>query len=210
MSPPPETRTTDPPHARFILPLAAGGLVLALLLFGVGLYFWFSGRAVAAIGGPFVLEDGNGQTVTDRSFRGKYMLVYFGYTYCPDVCPTTLTDVAGALDKLGSKAGQVQPVFITVDPQRDTPSVMKQYAAAISPRIIGLTGTPEQIDTVEREYHVYAAKHVTGPGPNEYSMDHSSILYLMGPNGRFIAPVDAEDTATQLAQTLGGLISQKG
>lgn len=208
MSQPIETHaTTDLPRARFLLPLVTGGLVLALVLFGIGLYLWLSGSATAAIGGPFALENGNGQTVTDRDFRGKYMLVYFGYTYCPDVCPTTLTEVAGALDKLGPKASLVQPVFITVDPQRDTPAVIKQYASAFSPRIIGLTGTPEQIAKVEREYHVFAAKEVTGPGPNDYAMGHSSVLYLMGPNGRFIAPIDADQTAPQLAQTLAGLIS---
>ncbi len=210
MSLPPEARTTDSPRARFLLPLAFGGLVLALLLFGTGLYFWLSGNTGAAIGGPFVLEDGNGQAVTNRSFSGKYMLVYFGYTYCPDVCPTTLNEVAGAIEKLGPKAERVQPLFITVDPQRDTPAAMKQYTAAFSPRIIGLTGTPEQIGNVEREYHVYAAKHVTGPGPNDYGMDHSSILYLMGPDGHFIAPIDADETATELAQTLAGMISKQG
>ncbi|HJS84873.1 MAG TPA: SCO family protein, partial [Acetobacteraceae bacterium] len=127
MSLPPDTRTTDLPPARFLLPLVTGGLVLALILFGIGLYLWLSNAPTASIGGPFALENGNGQTVTDRDFRGKYMLVYFGYTYCPDVCPTTLTEVAGALDKLGPKAARVQPIFITVDPQRDTPAVIKQY-----------------------------------------------------------------------------------
>ena len=207
MSSPPDARTADPPSLRFLVPLVMGGLVLAVLLFGIGLYLWLSGGAKAAIGGPFVLENGNGEAVTDRRFRGKYMLVYFGYTYCPDVCPTTLTEVAGALDKLGPKAALVQPIFITVDPQRDTPAAIKQYVSAFSPRIIGLTGTPAQIAEVEREYHVYAAKHVTGPGPNDYGMDHSSVLYLMGPDGRFVAPIDADQTAPQLAQTLAGLIS---
>ncbi|MBV8616909.1 MAG: SCO family protein [Acetobacteraceae bacterium] len=207
MPSPPETRTADPPSLRVLIPLVTGGLVLALVLFGIGLYLWLSGTATAAIGGPFTLENGNGQAVTDRDFRGKYMLVYFGYTYCPDVCPTTLTELAGALDKLGPKAARVQPVFITVDPQRDTPATIKQYTSAFSPRIVGLTGTPEQIAAVERAYHVFAAKHVTGPGPNDYGMDHSSVLYLMGPNGRFIAPIDADQTAPQLAQTLTKLVS---
>ncbi|MBV9117911.1 MAG: SCO family protein [Acetobacteraceae bacterium] len=190
-----------------MVPLVTGSLVLALVLFGIGVYLWLSGTATAAIGGPFTLENGNGQAVTDRDFRGKYMLVYFGYTYCPDVCPTTLTEVAGALDKLGPKAARVQPIFITVDPQRDTPAVIKQYTGAFSPRIVGLTGTPDQIAAVERAYHVYAAKHVTGPGPNDYGMDHSSVLYLMGPDGRFIAPLDADQTAPRLAKRLAGLIT---
>ncbi|MBV8869260.1 MAG: SCO family protein [Acetobacteraceae bacterium] len=207
MPSPPDSRTADPPSLRFLVPLVTGGLVLALVLFGIGVYLWLSGTATAAIGGPFTLENGNGQAVTNRDFRGKYMLVYFGYTYCPDVCPTTLTELAGALDKLGPKAARVQPIFITVDPQRDTPAVIKQYTGAFSPRIVGLTGTPDQIAAVERAYHVYAAKHVTGPGPNDYGMDHSSVLYLMGPDGRFVAPIDADQTAPQLAKRLAGLIT---
>lgn len=192
---------------RLAIGLAFGGLVLAILLFGTGLFLWLSGHSRAAIGGPFTLENGAGQTVTASSFRGKYMLVYFGYTYCPDVCPTTLNEVAGALDKLGPKADRLAPIFITVDPQRDTPAVIKQYTGAFSPRLIGLTGSPAQIDKAEREYHVYAAKHVTGPGPNDYSMDHSSFLYLMAPDGTFLAPIDADQSASQLAAQLSKFIS---
>jgi protein SCO1/2 len=127
------------------------------------------------------------------------MLIYFGYTFCPDVCPTTLNALAGALDKLGSRADRVQPLFITVDPKRDTPSVIGQYTAAFSPRIIGLTGTNEQISAAEKEYRVYAAEHRTGPGPNDYSMDHSSIIYLMGPDGHFIAPIRADTDSAAMA-----------
>ena len=118
------------------------GLVVAVLMLGTGAFIWLSGGGTASlVGGPFMLEDGNGKQVTDRDFRGKYMLVYFGYTFCPDVCPTTLNEVADALDHLGAKADRLQPIFITVDPKRDTPAVMKQYAAAFTPRLIGLTGT---------------------------------------------------------------------
>ena len=210
MSKPPNPRvrpSDDRSRARFALPFAAAGLLLALGLFGAGVFFWLTGSAGAAIGGPFTLENGSGQTVTDRSFRGKYMLVYFGYTYCPDVCPTTLNEVAGALEQLGPKAKLIQPLFITVDPARDTPAAIRQYVHAFTPQLMGLTGTPEQIDRVEREYRVYSAKRVTGPGPNDYTMDHSSVLYLMGPNGQFIAPIDAEETASQLAKKLAGLVS---
>lgn len=194
-------------RSRLVLFLAAGGLLLALAMFGAGLFIWLSGSAVGAIGGPFTLENGDGQTVTPASFRGEYMLVYFGYTYCPDVCPTTLNEVAAALDKLGPKAKRIQPLFITVDPARDTPAALKQYTSAFSPRLMGLTGTPEEIAQAEREYHVYAAKHVVGPGPNDYTMDHSSVLYLMGPDGRFVAPLDAAGSAADLAQKLGDLVS---
>jgi protein SCO1/2 len=185
------------------------GLLLAVLLLAAGGYLFLSGSQPAAltVGGPFSLIDGDGKPVTDQTWRGKYMLVYFGYTYCPDVCPTTLTSVAAALDKLGPKADQIQPLFITVDPKRDTAAVVKQYAAAFSPRLIGLTGTPEQIAAAAKEYRVYYAEHRTGPGPDDYSMDHSSVLYLMGPDGRFIAPVRADQDGPEIAAALTKLMS---
>jgi len=184
------------------------GLLVSLLLLGTGAFLWLNGEAGGpVVGGPFTLVSGDGHTVTDRDFRGKYLLVYFGYTYCPDVCPTTLNAVAGALDKLGSTADRLQPLFITVDPRRDTPEVIKQYTAAFSPRLLGLTGTPAEIAAVAKEYHVYYAEDRTGPGPNDYSMDHSSILYLMGPDGRFIAPIRADGTSADIAAQLGKLMS---
>jgi len=184
------------------------GLLIAVLLLGTGAFIWLSGGGTASlIGGPFVLEDSNGKQVTDRAFLGEYMLVYFGYTYCPDVCPTTLNDVADALDRLGPEAAKLQPIFITVDPKRDTPAVMKQYTAAFTPRLIGLTGTPEQIADAAKEYRVYYAEHRTGPGPDDYSMDHSSILYLMGPDGKFIAPIRADESGAQMATDLAKLMS---
>jgi protein SCO1/2 len=134
-----------------LVPYAIMGLLLAVLLLGAGGFLWLSGDGggkAIGIGGPFTLEDGSGRTVTDRDFRGKYMLVYFGYTFCPDVCPTTLTAVADAMDKLGPDAAKVRPVFITVDPARDTPAVVKKYIAAFGPEITGLTGTPEEIARV--------------------------------------------------------------
>jgi protein SCO1/2 len=185
------------------------GVLVAVILVGTGVVLWMgNGRSGAfSLGGPFVLQDDNGRTVTDQSFRGKYMLVYFGYTFCPDVCPTTLNAVADAMDKLGGKADRVQPLFITVDPKRDTAPVMKQYVAAFGSRIEGLTGTPDQISQVAKEYKVYYAEHRTGPGPNDYSMDHSSVLYLMGPDGQFIAPLRADESGDQMAARLAQLIS---
>ncbi|PPQ26303.1 SCO family protein [Rhodopila globiformis] len=188
---------------------AALGLVLAALLLGVGGFMWFSGGAGnggLSVGGPFTLQDGSGKTVTDRDFRGQYMLVYFGYTFCPDVCPTTLTAVADAMDKLGPAASRIRTVFITVDPARDTPAVVGKYAAAFGPNIVGLTGTPEEIAKVAREYRVYYAKHRTGPGPNDYAMDHSSVLYLMDPKGGFVAPVRADQSGDQIAAALRKLM----
>jgi protein SCO1/2 len=185
------------------------GLAMALLLIGTGGYIWLSGGSPPGIsvGGTFALTSGDGKPVTDTDFRGKYMLVYFGYTYCPDVCPTTLNAVADALDKLGPKADKIKPLFITVDPKRDTPAVVKQFAAAFGTRIEGLTGSAAQIATVAKEYRVYYAEHRTGPGPDDYTMDHSSVLYLMGPDGRFIAPIRADMPGDRMAAALAKLVS---
>jgi len=203
--------STQPPSQatrRPALIYGAIGLVAALLILGTGTFVWLTqGGTASLVGGPFTLENGSGQLVTDRNFRGKYMLVYFGYTFCPDVCPTTLSEVADAMDKLGAKADRLQPIFISVDPKRDTPDVVKQYAAAFGPRLIGLTGTPEQIAAVAKEYRVYYAEHRTGPGPNDYSMDHSSVLYLMGPDGKFVAPIRPDENGTEMAADLSRLMS---
>jgi protein SCO1 len=183
--------------------------LMAILLVGAGVFLWLSssgGNNPIGIGGPFALEDGNGKPVTDKDFSGRYMLVYFGYTFCPDICPTTLNAVADAMDKLGPTASRIQPLFITVDPKRDTPAVVKQYTAAFGPSIEGLTGTPEQIAAVAKAYRVYYAEHRTGPGPNDYSMDHSSVLYLMGPTGNFVAPLRADQSGDDIAANLKKLM----
>lgn len=185
------------------------GLLVAVMLLAAGGYLFLSGSQPAglSVGGPFSLIDGDRKPVTDQTWHGKYLLVYFGYTFCPDVCPTTLSNVADALDRLGPKADRLQPLFITVDPKRDTPAVVKQYAAAFGSRIVGLTGTPEQIAAAAKAYRVYYAEHRTGPGPDDYSMDHSSVLYLMGPDGRFVAPVRADQTGAEMAASLAKLMS---
>jgi protein SCO1/2 len=200
------TKPEPPPHR---ILYATMGLLLVLLLAGAGGFLWLSGNGgngPVSIGGPFTLQDGSGKLVTDHDFRGKYMLVYFGYTFCPDVCPTTLTAVADAMDKLGPAAARVQPIFITVDPKRDTPKVVKQYAAAFGPSIVGLTGTAEEVATAAKEYRVYYAEHSTGPGADDYSMDHSSVLYLMGPDGGFVAPVRADQSGDEIAASLKKLM----
>jgi protein SCO1 len=184
------------------------GLLVAVLLLGAGSFIWLTrGGTATLVGGPFTLQDGDGRQVADRNYRGKYLLIYFGYTYCPDVCPTTLTQMADALDRLGPNADRLQPIFITIDPKRDTPAVVKQYAAAFSPRLIGLTGSPEQIAGVAREYRVYYAEHRTGPGPGDYAMDHSSILYLIGPDGKFVAPIRADQTGAEMASDIAKYMS---
>ncbi len=180
---------------------------MAVVLIAAATLWLTAGNGGPTIGGPFNLVNGDDKPVTDRDFRGRYMLVYFGYTFCPDVCPTTLNQVAGALDQLGPRADRVQPIFISVDPGRDTPAVVKQFAAAFTPRLMGLTGTPEQIAQVAKEYRVYYAIHRTGSGPNDYTVDHSSILYLMDPAGRFLAPIPADGTAAEIAASINHYVS---
>ncbi len=136
-----------------------------------------------ALGGPFALLDERGQGVTQQDFAGRWMLLYFGYSFCPDVCPTELGVMAAAVDALPeAAAGQVVPVFISVDPERDTPQHLAGYVAAFHPRLRGLTGTPEQVAEAARRYRVYYAK-VQRPDVTDYLMDHSSFIYLVGPDG---------------------------
>ena len=144
----------------------------------------------APIGGPFTLTNQAGRTVGDADFRGKLMLVYFGYSYCPDVCPTTLNQMMRAYASLPpEQQAEIAPIFVTVDPERDTVSQMDQYVTSFSPALIGLTGTPEQVAAIERGYHVYARKSGSG---ETYLMDHSSIIYLMGKDGRFLRHFDGD------------------
>jgi protein SCO1/2 len=182
-----------------VLALAAGAAI-----FG---YQRFTGGEAGTlqIGGPFELVDGAGRTVTDRDFRGRWMLVYFGYTNCPDACPTALGDMAAALDRLGEARSRVVPIFITVDPEHDTPEVMKSYTAAFSPDLVGLTGTTDQIHQARRGYRVYAGRH---PGTDGgYTVDHSSIIYLMDPKGRFVTNFTQQNGPDEIAQRLKELIS---
>ena len=157
----------------------------------------------ATVGGPFRLTDQTGKTVTDADFRGRYMLIYFGYTHCPDACPTMLSDMASAIDQLPAKdRAKLVPIFITVDPERDIPATMGEYAQAFGPSFIGLTGSQADITKAEEAYHVYAKKHPLKSG--DYAMDHSSILYVMGPDGVFLGVV--QDTKPGLmAQQLQSL-----
>ena len=136
------------------------------------------------IGGPFALIDHTGKPRTDQDFRSKLLLIYFGYTYCPDVCPTDLQQIALAVDKLGSAGAAVQPLFITIDPERDTAAHLAEYVSLFQPRMIGLTGTPEQIRRVALAYKVYYAK--VPPDSPDYVVDHSSFIYLVDEAGKYI------------------------
>ncbi len=178
----------------------------AVLLGGAGAAAWIGLQRpkTMSIGGPFTLLDGAGKTVTDRSFRGKWMLVYFGYTHCPDACPTALQDMANAVDLLGPKQRDVALVFITVDPARDTPDIMREYVKNFDAPIAGLSGTADQVDKAAKAYRVYYAKHPTADG---YDMDHSSVIYVMNPDGDFVTNFSQENTPDQIAAKLKTLVS---
>ncbi len=183
---------------------------VAILAVG-GALVWRGGltyRAPAAsdIGGPFHLTAENGARVDERILKGKWSAVYFGYTDCPDVCPTTLAALTQAIGELGAKARSLQVVFITIDPERDTPGQLRAYLSNSSfPRgALGLTGSAADIRAVAAAYHVYYSRHGQGPG---YSVDHTSILYLMDPKGRFVRPVSPgspADMAGQIAAAMAG------
>lgn len=158
-------------------------------------------RVGGSIGGPFALVDQDGRNVTDADFRGRYMLIYFGFTSCPDVCPTELQVMARALDSLGDKARAVKPMLITVDPERDTPAQLAGYVTLFHPDMAGLTGTPEQISAVARAYKVYYAKAPQEGG--DYTMDHSSFIYLMGPDGGFLDVYPHGTPPERIAESIG-------
>lgn len=154
------------------------------------------------LGGPFSLVDQDGRLRTDRDFRGRWMLVYFGYSYCPDICPTELATMAAALDLLpAAVADQASPVFITIDPERDTPAQLKNYVPLFHPRLVGLTGSVAQIAPVLKEFRVFAEKRVV-EGASDYLMDHSSLFYLLGPDGRLRSVFRGGLPADQLAAGL--------
>jgi protein SCO1/2 len=177
-------------HSRLLLVCAAfaAGLVLCLgaitLIAGTN----FSGKVLApvAIGGPFRLLDQNGTAVTDQDMKGKPFLVFFGFTHCPDVCPTTLFDVSEVLRSLGPDADRAGALFITVDPERDTTAALKDYLGSFDPHVRGLTGDAEALAAVAKEYRVYYKKVPLDGG--DYTMDHTAIVYLMGKDGRFVSP----------------------
>jgi protein SCO1/2 len=188
------TRDTTPPQGtgmksgtRLVL-LGGLGALLAFGLCSLALLApGWTQNASAPIGGPFTLVAANGRTVSDRDLRGKWVLIYFGYTHCPDVCPTTLLEIAQTLGELGPLAADVQPVFITIDPERDTPESVAEFAAAFDPRIIGLSGTPAQIASVAKKYRVYYKKDARpGMKSEDYLMEHSAFVYLMGPTGAYV------------------------
>ena len=188
--------------------LLAATMIIAGILWHEGDRIVGLGRTVesgtATIGGPFALTDQDGKTRTPADFRGRFMLVYFGYSFCPDVCPTTLAEMGTALDKLGSRKDRIVPVFISIDPERDTPKVLKDYMTSFGTNFVGLTGSMKNVEKAARAYHVYIRKHPL-PGGN-YSMDHSGVIYLMGPDGRFVTYYEDELGPDKIADDLRGRI----
>jgi protein SCO1/2 len=189
--------------SRFLLPLA-----LSLVLVAPACSNQPAAEAPlkgAAIGGPFTLVDQNGRTVSDRDFAGRYRIVYFGFSHCPDVCPTDLQKIGAGLSRFEKKdperGARVQPIFITVDPERDTPAELKPWLAAFHPRLIGLTGTPAQIAPVAKEFAIFYQKQPVQPGGG-YGVQHTQIAYLMGPNGEPIALIPQDKDADAIAAEL--------
>ena len=199
------------------------GVAILVIVLGVGLaggsvgYLLYSDSNAEKIdpitmyppSGPFSLTDHTGKEVTDEDYRGKLLFVAFGYTYCPDICPTGLQDMSIVMDLLGEQADWVQPIFITIDPERDTPEVLKEYVAAFHPRLIGLTGTPRQIAKAAEGYRVYYNKTVppkAEAGDNgkredeDYSMGHTTSIYLVGTDGRGLAVFNFGMAATAVEE----------
>lgn len=156
--------------------------------------------APSAIGGPFSLTATDGSTVTDQTYTGKWQLIYFGYTFCPDACPTALSDMTLALQELGPRAAQVKPLFITVDPKRDTRTALADYLKSFDPRITGLTGSEVETTATAAAYHVYVKPQSDGGG--EYFVDHSAYVYVMDPHGKFVDVIDGATAGVAMAAML--------
>lgn len=186
-------------------PLVIATAFAASLVVGLLIMFWAMGGVSkvaqpAAIGGPFQLTDQNGKAVTDKSLKGKPTLIFFGYTHCPDVCPTSLFEISEVLRAMGKDADKVNALFISVDPERDTPATMKEYLSSFDPHLEGLSGDPAEIAKVITSYRVYAKKVPTKDG--DYTMDHTALIYLMDRDGRFVSPFNLKRTPEEAATEL--------
>ena len=207
-SPPVPPRT--PPRFAIVAIVFAGVLVIAAgVLLALALRETPRGAAgtalASAIGGPFQLIDQNGKPFSDADLKGKWHLIFFGYTHCPDACPTALNEMSLALDRLGMKRDEVGVVFITVDPERDTPDALKSYVQSFDAPIVALTGSPEAVAQAAKAYRVFYAKHPRPDG--DYDMDHSAVIYVMNPEGRFTATFTPDSSADAIVQRLQKLIS---
>jgi len=178
----------------------AGSLVIGLLVMLWALGGTRSIATPAAIGGPFQLTDQSGQTVTDKDMQGRPTLIFFGFTHCPDVCPTSLFEISEVLRAMGQDADRVNAYFISVDPDRDTADAMKEYLSSFDPHLKGLTGPPQDLAKVISEYRVYAKKVPLKDG--DYTMDHTALVYLMDRDGKFVAPFNLKRTPDEAAGDL--------
>jgi len=190
---------------RSIRPLVIVAAFGASLVVGLVLMLWAMGglknaTAPAAIGGPFQLTDQAGQTVTEKALQGRPTLIFFGFTHCPDVCPTALFEISEVLQAMGGDADRVNAYFVSVDPERDTPATMKDYLSSFDPHLKGLTGSPEAIAKVLSSYRVYARKVPLKDG--DYTMDHTALIYLMGKDGKFVSPFNLKRTPQEAATDL--------
>lgn len=186
-------------------PLVIATAFAASLVLGLLIMFWAMGGVSkvaqpAAIGGPFQLTDQTGKAVTDKDLKGKPTLIFFGYTHCPDVCPTSLFEISEVLRAMGKDADKVNAVFISVDPERDTPATMKDYLSSFDPHLEGLSGDPAETAKVITSYRVYAKKVPTKDG--DYTMDHTALIYLMDREGRFVSPFNLKRTPEEAAADL--------
>jgi protein SCO1/2 len=187
-------------HILLVFSAFLAGLVIFLGVILFMTQYQGTGGGLSAIGGPFKLIDQDGKPITDQDFRGRPFLVFFGYTHCPDICPTTLFEMSEVLRVLGKDADQVNALFVTVDPERDTAVMMKDYLSSFDPHLRGATGDQKAIDAVEKAYRVYAKKVLIGNG--DYSMDHTALVYLMDKQGRFVAPFKLDRKAEAAAADL--------
>jgi protein SCO1/2 len=190
--------------AGFLIGALAGAAVLLVTTLQGGQPVQSSGTAL--VGGPFSLVGADGKPVTDRDFRGRYMLIFFGFTHCPDICPAELQVIAQALEQLGDKAKNVVPIFITLDPERDTPEAMGNYLKSFGPNFVGLTGSPEAIAAAAKAYRVSYAKVEDKESAADYGVDHSALVYLMDPKGRYVTHFSYGLSAAQMAEKLGKLL----
>jgi len=198
--------------SRRVVPWAAAAILIAAFAVLTYLKPSETDRGIvtgAALGGPFTLTDSNGRAVSDTDFRGKFMLVYFGYTFCPDICPTALTAMADTLDRLGEDGEKVVPLFITIDPERDTPEHLKEYISFFHPRQVALTGSADQIAAVAKSYGIFYTKDpVKGDGhdnhehDHDYDMTHASTILLMGPDGKYRTHFRHGDTVQDMTDRI--------
>jgi protein SCO1/2 len=189
--------------------LVAGAFLTGLVIF-LGVFLFATGNlgggsgapGASAIGGPFQLIDQDGKPITDADLKGRPFLVFFGYTHCPDVCPATLFEVSELMRALGKDADRAGALFVTVDPERDTPAALKDYLASFDPRVRAATGNRAAIDAAEKAYRVYAKKVPSDKDKDDYSMDHTALVYLMDKQGRFVAPFSLKRTPAEAAAEL--------